>query len=599
MAGFLSTAYALRFVQGRSAKSLLLHLALAWLFALSLTAALWLPALEIMARSERRNLHEWVRGYYSLHPYAVLQAVLPLRWDELPIRASLAAAINESRAPLLASVYLGAPALGLALSSFARPRRGQLILVLVALLSIGVALGKFGILYPLATTLFPPFRILRYPIKVTVVTAFVTAILAGLGFDAASDSALTRRARLLGLVLPLGLLLLVAAVSRALLLRPERWAHALLEWDSSREALLKVLALSISRVEVALALASAAFVLAALSLFWPKASRLLLVGVAAGAVLDLVLADGDLNHTAPTAFFRYRPPLLDLMPRHDYHRVYLRPYLLIAQGKRYYRADLQLALYPEAGADRETLRLAESLALLDVLYAPAGGRFHVETSYDPDQLGFYSQGLSRMVETVWLMDGRPEQLRLFQVASVSRVVSPQSLGFENLPALSLGKTPYPDPVHVFEVPDPLPRCYAVSGAVVEKSDEQALSRLMDPGFDPRTEVVLSSGTPSSPIPGFRASCAIKELVPDRVELEASLSKAGTLVLVDAYDAGWRVSVDGKPAPLLRANVAFRAIPVSEGPHRVQLLYRPASVSLGVCLSLGTLALGIVGVFKKP
>jgi uncharacterized membrane protein YfhO len=75
-----------------------------------------------------------------------------------------------------------------------------------------------------------------------------------------------------------------------------------------------------------------------------------------------------------------------------------------------------------------------------------------------------------------------------------------------------------------------------------------------------------------------------------------MSEAGHVVLVDAYGAGWRATVDGQPAPLLRANVAFRAVPVPPGRHRIELLCRPASVVIGLAVSL--LALVAVSIARR-
>jgi uncharacterized membrane protein YfhO len=77
-----------------------------------------------------------------------------------------------------------------------------------------------------------------------------------------------------------------------------------------------------------------------------------------------------------------------------------------------------------------------------------------------------------------------------------------------------------------------------------------------------------------------------ELRADRVGIEAELSDPGYVVLVDAYDPGWRASVDGHEARLLRANIAFRAVAVAAGHHTVELVYRPRSLLAGLAVSGG-------------
>ena len=54
---------------------------------------------------------------------------------------------------------------------------------------------------------------------------------------------------------------------------------------------------------------------------------------------------------------------------------------------------------------------------------------------------------------------------------------------------------------------------------------------------------------------------------------------------DAYYPGWRATVAGQPAPLLRANHAFRAVPVPAGISEVVLRFVPTSLRMGLFLSL--------------
>ena len=78
-------------------------------------------------------------------------------------------------------------------------------------------------------------------------------------------------------------------------------------------------------------------------------------------------------------------------------------------------------------------------------------------------------------------------------------------------------------------------------------------------------------------------------------LEVEASDPGFVVLADAFDPGWRAEVDGRPAPVLRANVAFRAVAVPEGRHVVAMAYRPPAVGQGLTLSAASLLLLLGGV----
>ena len=61
-------------------------------------------------------------------------------------------------------------------------------------------------------------------------------------------------------------------------------------------------------------------------------------------------------------------------------------------------------------------------------------------------------------------------------------------------------------------------------------------------------------------------------------------RAGYLFTGDAYYPGWNAELDGKPATLYRANIAFRTVWVPAGEHVVVQRYQPHSVRAGLILA---------------
>lgn len=59
-----------------------------------------------------------------------------------------------------------------------------------------------------------------------------------------------------------------------------------------------------------------------------------------------------------------------------------------------------------------------------------------------------------------------------------------------------------------------------------------------------------------------------------VAVEVDARRPALLYVADGFDPAWRASVDGEEAPVYRANLAFKAVPVPAGVHRVELAYRP-------------------------
>jgi hypothetical protein len=83
--------------------------------------------------------------------------------------------------------------------------------------------------------------------------------------------------------------------------------------------------------------------------------------------------------------------------------------------------------------------------------------------------------------------------------------------------------------------------------------------------------------------------------PQRVELRAHLTLPGIVVLADAYYPGWRLTIDGRPAPILRADRMMRAAAVAAGEHTLVYVYDPASFRIGLAVSMLTLVplLGLI------
>ncbi len=75
--------------------------------------------------------------------------------------------------------------------------------------------------------------------------------------------------------------------------------------------------------------------------------------------------------------------------------------------------------------------------------------------------------------------------------------------------------------------------------------------------------------------------AILDWRPERIELEAA--GPGLLVLSEIAYPGWRAWIDGQRAPVETVFDLLRGVQLPDGPHRVTLAFRPASLYLGLGL----------------
>ena len=94
----------------------------------------------------------------------------------------------------------------------------------------------------------------------------------------------------------------------------------------------------------------------------------------------------------------------------------------------------------------------------------------------------------------------------------------------------------------------------------------------------------TSKTP--PLPG--ESVAVVEHEAERVVLDANLERPGLVILADVFYPGWKLTIDGQAAPILRANRLMRGAAVQAGRHRLVYTYDPASFKVGLAISLAAL-----------
>jgi uncharacterized membrane protein YfhO len=99
---------------------------------------------------------------------------------------------------------------------------------------------------------------------------------------------------------------------------------------------------------------------------------------------------------------------------------------------------------------------------------------------------------------------------------------------------------------------------------------------------------LPCTAPSQPIDMARPS-------PDRMKLEVQSAERSILLVGEHFDPGWSAVVDGRPAPVLRVDLAALGVELLPGKHLVELRYFPPGLWAGLALALGTaVLLGLLG-----
>ena len=164
----------------------------------------------------------------------------------------------------------------------------------------------------------------------------------------------------------------------------------------------------------------------------------------------------------------------------------------------------------------------------------------------------------------------------------------------------------PGPLAVYQNPDPLPRAWLVAAAQVLPDQDTVLAALKQPSFEPLHTVFLAQQN-NNPLPATTDESTPSIMSPpvsvlsysqNEIVLAASADRAGYLVLSEVWFPGWLATVNGAPSPVLRANYAFRALPVPAGDLQIRLWYAPESWRRGLALfGFGFLLLAGLSVWR--
>ncbi len=128
--------------------------------------------------------------------------------------------------------------------------------------------------------------------------------------------------------------------------------------------------------------------------------------------------------------------------------------------------------------------------------------------------------------------------------------------------------------YVYENSGALPRAMFVPDYTVVDFDA-VLTSGWPAGVDPRRTLLLEHA-PARP-PNGGASEGRVRIVDYRnteVTIDVDSTAGGFVLLNDVWHPWWYAEIDGVPAPILKADVLFRAVEVAPGSHRVRFVFRP-------------------------
>jgi len=526
------------------------------LLVAGLAAVQLLPFLDLLAQSQRDS--SFATSKWPMPSWGLANVLVPLfHWRE-----TTQGPFMQPGQGFLGSYYPGAIVVVLALCAlrFARERRVW-ILALLAVVSFLMACGENGFLYPLARKLIPFLGVARYPIKFVLLAAFALPLLAA--FAARQLETANFRTFLL--------LAGGAALSIMAGLVWLSWAHP---WQSatlpaSENALL-------SQWEWRHVLPNAAgracwlvIAIGALSVV-PRIRTIRWRGVAQGAVMAALVVDA-ITHVPS------QNPTVDVS-KFD---------------RDLWQAEAHVEL-PRWGAGRVLISPGAEERLLYSNVPDVG------TDFLGKRLALWSN--LNLLENAPKVNGS-STLQLREQMEVQSLVYSGSNKFDHGLIEMLGVTLFSPPSNPTEWRPVTNSCPLVScGQVpVFANPAETLRDLAGPDFNPHEQVYLrpEDRTRVSATNRVRVEILATRLSMRVVEADVAADSPALVVVAQSYCAGWRATIDGKDAPLLRANHAFQALEVPAGRHQVRLAYRDRGFLSGSLISLLTLTGCVWMWFRRP
>jgi hypothetical protein len=134
----------------------------------------------------------------------------------------------------------------------------------------------------------------------------------------------------------------------------------------------------------------------------------------------------------------------------------------------------------------------------------------------------------------------------------------------------------------------LPGAAVVPEVQVEPDSARRIAMLWSPTFNPARTTIVEEPVLAIGQAGGTGTATIEGNGDDTLAVRVRSTGPALLTVSRTYHPSWGAEIDGTPAPVIRANHALMAVPLTKaGEQRVVLRYRPAIVRLATRLTAAT------------
>jgi hypothetical protein len=146
----------------------------------------------------------------------------------------------------------------------------------------------------------------------------------------------------------------------------------------------------------------------------------------------------------------------------------------------------------------------------------------------------------------------------------------------------------------------LPRAFFAGRCRGFKDTDAMTGYARSPSFEPSRELMLfESDCPGDP--EAKGSCALRAVAEsrERYVADCTVGDGGGWAFFSVLQyPGWTSVVDGHPARLVPADIAFYAVPLGAGRHRVELVHHSRGLLYGLWIAAGTGVLALGGWYLR-
>ena len=188
----------------------------------------------------------------------------------------------------------------------------------------------------------------------------------------------------------------------------------------------------------------------------------------------------------------------------------------------------------------------------------------------------------RRYDTI-LKSGAINNPAILNLLNTKYIVTPSEL---NIPYLQ--KIAGRQGLHIYRNPGALPWFYLAPQYEIIPDENQILQKLTDSNTHPTQTALLEEDPGITSDTGETGSVERLEYNEHQGYLKLQTTAPGSRILVISqnHHPNWRVTVNGEPKPLIRANYLWTAIALEPGEHIVELTYRDPIVATTRWITLG-------------